>query len=81
MSESEGIVFPDLDKGKPYLGDLKAVTTLVNYFADQVLEAESGFRMGKPGFRNAQQRIQKLCDTYGDMIMGEHPDVEVAPCA
>lgn len=79
MSEAEGFVFPDLDKSKPYLGDHKAVTTLVNYFADQVLEAESGFRMGKPEFKNAQARIQKLCDTYGDMIMGENPDVESAP--
>lgn len=79
MSEAEGFVFPDLDKSKPYLGDHKAVSTLINYFADQVLEAESGFRMGKPEFRNAQQRIQKLCDAYGDMIMGENPNVEAAP--
>ena len=77
--EAPGLEFTPPPEGKPYLGDLEVVSGLVNHFAYRVLEIESAFRAGKPGYENAQQRIEAMAAKAGAAIMGNDPEFSVAP--
>ena len=77
--EAPGLEFTLPPEGKPYLGEMEVVSTLVNHFADRVLAIESAFRTGKPGFEDAMGRVQALAQDAGDAIMGRSPAYTAAP--
>jgi hypothetical protein len=77
--EAIGFEFTPAPEGKPYLGEMDVVGSLVNNFADRVLAIESAFRAGKPGFEDAQVKIEALAQENGDAIMGRNPAYTAAP--
>ena len=79
MPDASPLQLPTPPEDKPYLGQLEVVSALVNHFADQVLRIESAFRTGKPGFEDAQARIEALALAAGDAIMGRSVAYATAP--